>query len=260
MQDVDWADVALCSEIAYSSALGSVPTTHAGFTHLHNEAVPWGSDFNCAVGVRLTGLASFDRVVTEVERIHHARGLDHPDRYDVHPPALDEAAWSAPLAERGYRLRRSLWFCAETLAGDLAPGFALYTPGADEYIAWYHTRQQAQAWYNEADWQRLRPLQERFARAFRPYWLLRDGARVGWVYCGAVDGYGSLFDVWIEPPHRGQGLGRTLIDAVRAEGSKQGLRHLLLRTSEARRGFYEKCGFRECLSSSTIRLGAGEEG
>jgi len=258
MHDTDWAAIALHSEIAYSSALGSVPTAYAGFTHLYSEAVPWGGDFNCAVGVVISDLASFDRVVAQVERIHRARGVDRPDRYDVYPPALDEAAWSAPLAQRGCRLQRALWFCAPALAGELASGCALVTPGAAEYIAWYHGRQRAQAWYDEADWQRLRPLQEQFARAFRPYWLLRDGARVGWVYCGAVGQVGSLFDVWIEPSFRGQGFGRTLLDAIRREGSKQGLRYLLLRTSEARRGFYERCGFQECLQSSTIRLSKGD--
>lgn len=202
-------------------------------------------------------LASFDRVVAQVQRIHRTRGLDRPDRYDVYPPALNEVPWRAPLAQRGYRMHRSIWFCAATLEEDLAQGIELYTPGAAEYIAWYHERQKAQDWYDETDWKRLRPLQERFARAFRPYWLLQDGARVGWVYCGTLKGYGSLFDVWIEPPFRGQGLGRTLMDAIRLEGRKQGLQYVLLRTSESRREFYEKCGFRECLQSSTIRLRKG---
>jgi GNAT superfamily N-acetyltransferase len=81
--------------------------------------------------------------------------------------------------------------------------------------------------------------------------------RVGWVYCGALGEYGSLFDVWIEPPFRGQGLGRTLMNAMRSEGRKQGLQYLLLRTSEQRRGFCQKSGFQERLSSSTIRLKKG---
>jgi hypothetical protein len=42
--------------------------------------------------------------------------------------------------------------------------------------------------------------------------------------------------------------------AIRAEGARQGLEWLLLRTSEPRRGFYGKCGFEECLRSSVIRL------
>ena len=52
----------------------------------------------------------------------------------------------------------------------------------------------------------------------------------------------------------GQGLGRLLMSAIRAEGARQDLEWLLLRTSESRRGYYEKCGFQECLRSSVIRL------
>ena len=249
-----WEQVAVHSEIEYSRALGSKPTEHADFVHLHNEAVPWGGDYSCAVGVRLTDLASFDRVVVQVERIHRAKGLDRPGRYDVYPPALDKAHWQDALAQRGYGLRRSVWFCADTVKGDLPAGIDLYTPHATEFIAWHHERQRVQDWYDERDWERMRPLQESFARVFRPYWLLRDGVCVGWAHCDALGAYGSLFDVWIEPPFRRQGLGRTLMDAIRVEGQKQGLRFLLLRTSEARRPFYEACGFRECLQSSTIRL------
>jgi GNAT superfamily N-acetyltransferase len=254
MYEINWAEVALRSEVEYSKALGSVATAYADYVHLHNAALPWGGDFNCAVGVQITDYASFDRIVARVERIHEEKGLERPDRYDVHPPPLDEVTWGDHLAEKGYRLGRSVWFCAATREASLPAGVELYTPCEEAYIAWYHERQRTQAWYDEGAWQRLRPLQVGFARVFVPYWLLRDGARVGWVYCGYLGDYGSLFDVWIEPAYRGQGLGRVLMNAIRIKGRRRGIQYLLLRTSESRRGFYEKCGFEECLQSSTIRL------
>ena len=76
MKQHNWPEIALHSEIAYSKALGSVPTAYPDFVHLHNETVPWGGDFNCAVGVRLTDPFSFDRVVAQVKRIHREKGLN----------------------------------------------------------------------------------------------------------------------------------------------------------------------------------------
>lgn len=253
MKDQDWAQIALRSEIAYSQALVSVPTEHADFVHLHNQAVPWGGDFNCALGVRVTDHRSFDRVVEQVTQIHGEKGLDPPNRYDIYPPPLKEDLWHDHLRDKGYRLQRSIWFWAATLDGSLPDGTDLYTPDEDEYVAWYHERQKGQEWYDEAYWNQLRPLQQGFARQFRPYWLRQDGVRVGWVYCGDVGAYGRLFDVWIEPQFRGQGLGRTLMRAMRLEARKRGLEGLLVRTGESRRGFYERCGLRECLQSSSIR-------
>jgi GNAT superfamily N-acetyltransferase len=253
VSDINWADRALESEIAYSKALGSKPAIHPGFVHLHNEAVPWGGDFNCAVGVQLDDMSSFCRIVEHVERIHRKEALDRPDRYDVYPPALEETLWRDGLAERGYVAHRSIWFSAPVLKEDLPAGFALHAPDEDEYIAWYHARQRAQDWYNEADFARLRPLQQGFTRVFRPYWLRHEGRRVGWVYCGCLEDVGRLFDVWIEPSFRGQGLGRVLMNAIRIEGHRRNIEWVLLRTSKGRRGFYERCGLRECLHSSVIR-------
>ena len=253
MSELNWADRALESEIAYSKALGSEPTVYPGFVHLYNRAVPWGGDFNCAVGVRLDELSSFCRVVEHVERIHRKEVLDRPDRNDVYPPVLDETLWRDGLAERGYLTHTSIWFCASVLEEDLPTGFALYAPDEDEYIDWYHARQRAQEWYNEADFARLRPLQQGFARVFRPYWLLYEGRRVGWIYCGCLEGVGRLFDVWIEPSVRRQGLGRALLNAIRFEGNRRNMGWVLLRTSQGRRGFCERCGLRECLHSLAIR-------
>lgn len=41
MHNIDWAGIALRSEIEYSKALGSVPTEYTSFCHLYSEAVPW---------------------------------------------------------------------------------------------------------------------------------------------------------------------------------------------------------------------------
>lgn len=257
MSQINWAQRAFHSEVAYSGALGSQPIVYAGFVHLANEAVPWGGDFNCAVRVRLTDWQSFVRIRTQVEQIHCEKGLDRPDRYDVYPLPLDEEAWRPLLEQEGYRLDRAVWFSTPTQETTLPDGVRLYTPDPDEYIAWYQERQKASGWYDPTYWERLRPLQQAFARVFLPYWLYRDEAHVGWVYCGYLGTYGSLFDVWIEPQYRKQGLGRALLDAIRQEGYEQGITHLILRTSESRRAFYEKCGFQERLQSSTIRLQPG---
>lgn len=257
MSHINWAQRAFHSEVAYSAALGSEPSVHAGFIHLTNEVVPWGGDFNCALRVQLTDWQSFVRVRGRVEELHRQRGLDRPDRYDIYPLPLDEAAWQPALKREGYDLDRLVWFSAPTRETTLPPGIRLYTPDPDDHIAWYHERQKKSAWYDAADWERLRPLQEAFARVFVPYWMFRDEVHVGWVYCGYLGAYGSLSDVWIEPEYRGQGLGRMLLDAIRLEGCRQGVEHLILRTSASRRPFYEKCGFRECLQSSSIRLRRG---
>lgn len=251
---VDWTARSLESEIAYSVALGGTATEHPDFVHVHNETVPWGGDFNCTLGLRVTDPASFDRIVEQVEELHRQHRLERPNRYDVYPPALEQERWQSLLLERGFCAHTSIWFCAPTGESELPPGFRLYEPGEDEFVAWYHARESDQAWYDEGYARLLLPLKRKFVRLFRIYWLQREGRLVGWVYCGNLGDYGSLFDVWIEPQHRGQGLGRLLMDAIRAQGARQGLEWLLLRTSESRRGFYEKCGFQECLRSSVIRL------
>ena len=251
---MDWAARSLESEIAYSVALGGTATEYADFVHVHNEAVPWGGDFNCTLGVRMSDLASFDCIVEQVEELHVQHHLERPNRYDVYPPALEQERWQPELLERGFRTHTSIWFCAPTVESELPPGFYLVEPGEDEFVAWYHARHCDQAWYDGDYARQILPLQRRFVRHFRIYWLRREGKLVGWVYCGSLGDYGSLFDVWIEPQHRGQGLGRVLMNAIRAEGARQGLEWLLLRTSESRRGFYERCGFQECLRSSVIRL------
>ncbi|MFY2763800.1 GNAT family N-acetyltransferase [Arenimonas sp. MALMAid1274] len=72
---------------------------------------------------------------------------------------------------------------------------------------------------------------------------LLDGRQVGFarvVTDGATFGY--LADVFVLPPHRGQGISRALMDAVMAHPDLQKLRRFLLATSDAH-GLYAQYGF-----------------
>ena len=54
--------------------------------------------------------------------------------------------------------------------------------------------------------------------------------------------FGYLCDVYVLEEHRGRGLGKRLIEAVRARPDLQALRRLLLKTRDAH-GLYEQFGF-----------------
>jgi len=54
--------------------------------------------------------------------------------------------------------------------------------------------------------------------------------------------FGYLCDVYVLEEHRGRGLGKRLIEAVRAHPDLQALRRLLLKTRDAH-GLYEQFGF-----------------
>jgi len=56
--------------------------------------------------------------------------------------------------------------------------------------------------------------------------------------------FAYLADVFILEAHRGKGLARPLMAAIRAHPDLQGLRRWLLATRDAH-GLYRKCGFRE---------------
>lgn len=115
MQPMDWASSALDSEIAYSKALKSEPMAYPTFIHLYNAFVSWGGDFNRAVGVKISDFHSFAEIVSQVESIHQAKKLEKPNRYDIYPPALNEAVWRDALFQQGYRLETVLFFYAPTL-------------------------------------------------------------------------------------------------------------------------------------------------
>lgn len=54
--------------------------------------------------------------------------------------------------------------------------------------------------------------------------------------------FGYLCDVYVLEPYRGRGLGKRLVEAVRAHPDLQGLRRMLLKTRDAH-GLYEPYGF-----------------
>ena len=87
---------------------------------------------------------------------------------------------------------------------------------------------------------------ERVARSLEGslcFGLFGDGAQIGFarVITDRVT-FGYLCDVYVLEAHRGQGLGKRLVEAVRAHPELRGLRRLLLRTRDAH-GLYEQFGF-----------------
>ena len=261
MQTINWAKSGLDSEIEYSRALKGKPVVYSKFIHMHNPFVPWSGDFNRAVGVKLSGFRSFEGVVSQVEGIHRAKNLERPNRYDIYPPALNEVQWRNDLLRSGYNLETAIFFQAPTLgmptpAETLPPDYVLTIPSEPDYLAWFCRLAQARGFYNESWFQSIRPLQLSFIRIFKPYWLLREGELVGWVYCANLGAYARLFEVEISPPFRGQGLGKLLLRAIRMEGHRLGTQFILLQAGERLRPFYEKAGFKECAANSIIWLRA----
>lgn len=59
----------------------------------------------------------------------------------------------------------------------------------------------------------------------------------------AEDQYRSR-GIWVDPQHRGDGIGRMLIDAVTEFGCQQGCAILWSIPRHAAMAFYERCGFR----------------
>ena len=254
MQSTNWARIALNSEIEFSKAFKSKPIEHPTFIHMHNRFVPWGGDFNRAVGVKLSDFRSFEEISGQIESIHRVKGLDRPNRYDIHSPALDEALWQDFLFRHGYSLETAIFFCAPTLKEVLPSDYTLSIPSEQEYMTWFRRLTQRRGFFREPWFRMIQPLQLNFVRVFRPYWLFRDGDLVGWVYCAYLGGYGRLFEVEIDQAFRGQGLGKMLLRAIRLEGATLGARFILLQSGERLRRFYEKAGFTECTRNSIIRL------
>lgn len=235
-------------------ALKSRPIEYPNFIHMYNAFVPWCGDFNRAVGVRLSDFRSFEEIVYQVESIHSEKNLERPNRYDIYPPALNEELWRDYLLQKGYRLETAIFLCAPTLNESLPSGFALKVPSEQEYIEWFRRLVQSRGYYDEQWFQMVRPLQLHFVQIFKPYWLLREGDLIGWVYCANLGEFARLFEVEIRQEFRGQGLGKTLLRAIRIEGGKLGTQFILVQSGERLRGFYEKAGFKECARNSIIWL------
>ena len=110
IKKIDWHQRAVESEIALSVANGGRAVHYSSFTHIHNPHVPWGGDFNRAVGVKLNNFKSFEEVVEKVQAIHSSNELEVPDRFDIIPPSLDLKRWSGYLEQKGYLMLEVIFF------------------------------------------------------------------------------------------------------------------------------------------------------
>ena len=85
-------------------------------------------------------------------------------------------------------------------------------------------------------------------------WVAEDpsGVLVGYLLLGPGGGfltpeeYGFIFDVWVEPSHRGKGIGRFLVSWASEWALKRGYRKIKLEVAEVNEGarrIYEGLGF-----------------
>jgi GNAT superfamily N-acetyltransferase len=58
---------------------------------------------------------------------------------------------------------------------------------------------------------------------------------------GSVEGY--VVNMYVAPPHRGQGVGRALLGALTTDARQEGLRRLVLHATPDGRPLYESAGF-----------------
>jgi ribosomal protein S18 acetylase RimI-like enzyme len=89
-----------------------------------------------------------------------------------------------------------------------------------------------------------------------------DGAVVGYAY-GALEGMdwlslrgpaGVVYDLVVDPDHRGGGVGRRLVDAVAADLTAKGAPRIVLFTAERNPGaqrLFERAGFRRTMIEMT---------
>jgi ribosomal protein S18 acetylase RimI-like enzyme len=90
----------------------------------------------------------------------------------------------------------------------------------------------------------------------------RDGEVLGYTYAG-VEGFdymslrgpaGVLYDIVVDPTHRGQGVGRTLLDATVAALEARGAPRVVLSTAErneAAQRLFARAGFRRTMIEMT---------
>ncbi len=95
----------------------------------------------------------------------------------------------------------------------------------------------------------------------------RDGEVVGYTYAG-VEGKdymslrgpaGVLYDIVVDPAHRGQGVGRALLDRTLAALAAKGAPRVVLSTAErneAAQRLFARAGFRRTMIEMTRELGA----
>ncbi len=92
-----------------------------------------------------------------------------------------------------------------------------------------------------------------------------EGMVIGYAYAG-MEGYdymslrgpaGALYDIVVDPEHRGRGVGLKLLDAVLAELTARGAPRVLLSTAqrnEAAQRLFERAGFRRTMIEMTREL------
>jgi ribosomal protein S18 acetylase RimI-like enzyme len=82
-----------------------------------------------------------------------------------------------------------------------------------------------------------------------------DGAPVG--IAGAFDdGRWNVVSMWVDPAHRGSGVGRALLDAVVGFARDRGATHVTLGVTDgndAARALYERYGFAETGAAEPLR-------
>ncbi len=95
----------------------------------------------------------------------------------------------------------------------------------------------------------------------------RDGQVIGYTYAG-VEGTdymalrgpaGVLYDIVVDPAHRGQGVGRTLLDATLAALKAKGTPRVVLSTAERNESaqrLFARAGFRRTMIEMTRESGA----
>jgi ribosomal protein S18 acetylase RimI-like enzyme len=93
----------------------------------------------------------------------------------------------------------------------------------------------------------------------------REGGVVGYTYAG-VEGHdymelrgpaGVLYDIVVDPAHRGHGVGRMLLDATLAALSARGMPRVVLSTAErneAAQRLFARAGFRRTMIEMTREL------
>ena len=93
----------------------------------------------------------------------------------------------------------------------------------------------------------------------------RDGQVIGYTYAG-VEGVdymslrgpaGVLYDIVVDPAHRGHGVGRMLLDATLATLQRKGAPRVVLSTAEqnaAAQRLFEHAGFRRTMIEMTREL------
>ncbi|HTJ22335.1 MAG TPA: GNAT family N-acetyltransferase [Gemmatimonadaceae bacterium] len=96
-----------------------------------------------------------------------------------------------------------------------------------------------------------------------------EGQIVGYTYAGVEETdymslrgpAGVLYDIVVDPAHRGRGVGRTLLDATVAALESRGAPRVVLSTAErneAAQRLFARAGFRRTMIEMTRERGRGE--